>query len=113
MSISTPSSEGILIVLTTVATQAEARALAGAMVEARLAACAQISAIESIYRWDGALQQENEWRVLLKTVPERYAALEAAIQARHPYELPAIVALPCTQALAPFADWVAAESRES
>lgn len=108
-----PSSEGVLIVLTTVATQLEARALAREMVDARLAACAQISAIESIYRWEGVLQQESEWRVLLKTVPARYAALEAAIQAHHPYELPAIVALPCTQALADFADWVAAESRAS
>lgn len=80
------------------------------MVEARLAACAQISEIESFYRWEGALQQESEWRVLLKTVPARYAELEAALKAAHPYELPAIVAWPCTQAVADFADWVNAET---
>ena len=79
------------------------------MVEARLAACAQINAIESVYRWEGALQHDCEWRVLLKTVPARYAELEAALKVAHPYELPAIVAWPCTQALESFADWVGKE----
>jgi len=106
-----PSNSSVLIVLTTVASQAEARELCRILVEARLVACAQISAIESVYRWEGAVQQEPEWRVLLKTVPERYAALETAIRKHHPYELPAIVALPCSQALPEFAGWVAAESQ--
>jgi len=80
------------------------------MVEQRLAACAQISPIESIYRWQGAVQQEPEWRLLLKTTAARYPALQAALRAQHPYELPAIAALPCSHALAEFADWVAAET---
>jgi periplasmic divalent cation tolerance protein len=99
----------ILLVLTTLATQADAHALGRAMVGQRLAACAQIQAIESIYRWQGAVRQEPEWRLLLKTTAARYPALQVALRARHPYELPAIVALPCSEALPEFADWVSAE----
>lgn len=104
-----PSSEGVLVVLTTLATQADAQALARQLVERHLVACAQINAIESIYRWQGSIVQDSEWRLLLKTSPNRYAALEAAILELHPYDLPAIVALPCSHALAPFAEWVAQE----
>lgn len=101
--------QSLLLVLTTVATRANADALARAMVEQRLAACAQISAIDSVYRWQGAVQSEGEFRVLFKTTAERYPALEAALRSSHPYELPAIVALPVVQALPAFADWVAHE----
>ena len=104
--------QSLLLVLTTVATRADADALARAMVEQRLAACAQISAIDSVYRWQGAVQSEGEFRVLFKTTAERYPALEAALRSSHPYELPAIVALPVVQALPAFADWVAHEVRE-
>ena len=104
--------QSLLLVLTTVATRADADALARAMVEQRLAACGQISAIDSVYRWQGAVQSEGEFRVLFKTTAERYPALEAALRSSHPYELPAIVALPAVQALPAFADWVAHEVRE-
>ncbi len=103
--------QNLLLVLTTVATRADADALARAMVEQRLAACAQISAIDSVYWWQGAVQAEGEFRVLFKTTAERYPALEAALRASHPYELPAIVALPVAQALPEFADWVGTETR--
>ena len=95
-----------IAVLTTVGSRDAARALARTLVERGLVACAQISEIESFYRWDGALQDEREWRLLLKTVEARYAEVEAAIRALHAYELPAIYALPLAHAYAPYADWV-------
>jgi periplasmic divalent cation tolerance protein len=98
----------LCLVLTTVATREDAQRLARAMVEQRLAACAQISAIDSVYRWNGALQQEPEWRLLLKTTVAARPALQIALRAAHPYQLPAIVALPM-QAQEDFAGWVAAE----
>ena len=101
--------QSLLLVLTTVATRADADALARALVAQRLAACGQISAIDSVYRWQGAVQSEGEFRVLFKTTAERYPALEAALRSSHPYELPAIVALPVVQALPAFADWVITE----
>lgn len=98
------------LVLTTVATQAQARALAHAMVQARHAACAQIQPIESVYRWQGAVQQESEWRVLFKTTAAAWPALQDALRQQHPYELPALCALPCSAALPAFADWVVAQT---
>jgi periplasmic divalent cation tolerance protein len=100
----------LLAVVTTVATRGDAQRLARKLVEQGLAACAQISEIESFYPWDGQLQQEREWRVVFKTAAERYAAVEAAIREAHPYELPAIVAVALEPSYEPYAHWVAAHS---
>ncbi len=89
----------------------EARHLACTLVERGLAACAQITPIESFYRWEGALQQAQEFRVLFKTTGERYAELEAAIRALHSYELPAIHAEVLEPVYPPYAAWVAENSR--
>jgi periplasmic divalent cation tolerance protein len=97
-----------LLVLTTVGTREDALALARALVGLRLAACAQIEAIDSVYRWQGAVHEEGEFRVLFKTRGDAYAAVEAAIRERHPYELPAIHAIATVQAHAAYADWVLA-----
>jgi periplasmic divalent cation tolerance protein len=99
------------LVVTTVGTVEQARTLAQAMVERRLAACAQITVIESFYRWQGQVEHEPEVRLLFKTRAECYAALEAAIRALHPYALPAIHALPTAQAYGPYAEWVAASTQ--
>ena len=101
----------ILLVLTTVAARADADRLARSMVGQRLAACAQIGAIDSVYRWQGAVQAEGEFRLLFKTTAARSPALQAALRAEHPYELPAIVALPCSQALPEFGAWVEEQTR--
>ncbi len=96
----------LLAVFTTVGTREQAQAIAAALVERRLVACAQISAIESVYAWEGALQREPECRLLLKTTREAYAAVEAALRELHPYELPAIFAVAVEHAYAPYAAWV-------
>lgn len=98
------------IIVTTVATREQARALARSLVEARLAACAQISEIESLYRWQGAIEQEAEFRVVFKTTAERQAAAMAAIAGQHPYELPAIHALAADAVDPRYAAWVAGET---
>ena len=95
-----------LAVVTTTSSRTEAQALAHAMVERRLAACAQISEIESFYRWEGAVQNDLEYRVLFKTTQARYAELEAAIREMHSYELPAIHALMLDPMYGPYADWI-------
>lgn len=101
----------LLAVYTTVATVEDARALALSLVERRLAACAQIEPIESIYAWKGAVEQEPEYRILFKTTAARYEAVEAAIRSLHPYELPAIHAVPLEHAFPPYAAWVEEGSR--
>ena len=95
-----------IAVITTVGNRDDARRIAHALVERRLVACAQISAIESLYHWDGALQDDAEFRLLLKTVDTQYDAVERAIRELHPYDLPAIYALPIDRIHAPYAAWV-------
>lgn len=103
-----------LLVLTNLPDAASARALAGHLVEARLAACVNILApCRSVYRWEGGIEDVEETPLLIKTTAARYAALEAAIRARHPYELPEIVAVPITHGLPDYLGWVAAETTDS
>jgi periplasmic divalent cation tolerance protein len=95
-----------IAIVTTVATREDARRIGTALVERHLAACAQISEIESIYAWQGALQQEPEFRLLLKTTEEHYASVEEAIRKLHPYELPAIHAFAFAHVDAAYAAWI-------
>lgn len=98
----------IRLLLTTVGSREQALQLAHAAVEARLAACVQLQAVESVYRWQGAVQQETEWRLLLKTDAQHADALQALLRAQHPYTLPALLSLPAGASVE-FSDWVAGE----
>ena len=100
-----------LLVLTNLPDRAAAERLADALIEKRVAACVNILApCRSVYRWKEAVQHDEEHPVLIKTTEERYAALETAIRAAHPYELPEIIALPIERGLPAYLDWVAAET---
>ena len=96
-----------IAIMTTTDSADEARAIASALVERKLAACAQISSIQSYYTWQGAVRNDDEFRILIKTTEGRYADVEAAILELHSYDLPAIVAFDITRAYEPYADWVA------
>ena len=96
-----------IAIMTTTDSLEEARSISVTLVERRLVACAQISPIQSYYTWEGAVQNEEEFRILLKTTDERYAEVEAAILELHSYDVPAIVAFDVTQTYGPYAEWVA------
>ena len=101
-----------LLVLTNLPDRETAERLAGALVEQRVAACVNVLApCGSVYRWKGAVQREEEHPVLIKTTAERYPALEAAIRAAHPYELPEIIAVPIERGLPAYLAWVDAETK--
>jgi len=99
-----------LLVVTSVGSRDEANRIARALVEQRLAACAQISAIDSYYAWEDAVRHDAEFRVLFKVAASEYDNVEQAIRALHSYELPAIHAIAVERAHAPYADWVIANS---
>ena len=99
----------LVTVHTTVASADEARSIARALIEGGLAACAHIDEVESLYHWDGALHDEREFRLALKTRAALYPAVEEAIRALHRYALPDIHAVPIAQVSAAYAAWV--ESR--
>ncbi|MBS0321835.1 MAG: divalent-cation tolerance protein CutA [Proteobacteria bacterium] len=99
--------------MTTLPDVDSARALAGALVAERLAACASVgAAVESIYHWNGAVETATEVPLCVKTRAGLFAAAAAAIRARHPYELPEIVAVDITHGSLPYLDWIRAETRE-
>lgn len=100
-----------LLIFTNLPDEASAQSLAAALVSERLAACVNILApCRSTYRWQGAIEHAQEIPVLIKTTQSRYATLEAAIRARHPYELPEIVAVPVAHGLPDYLSWIAAET---
>lgn len=105
--------DAALLVLTQLPDRASAQALARALVEERLAACVSIGApVDSLYHWRGQIETAQEFPVLIKTRTERYAAVEAAIVAHHPYELPEILAVPVHHGLERYLDWVRAETHD-
>jgi periplasmic divalent cation tolerance protein len=102
-----------LLVLTHLPDRESAESLARILVERNLAACVNVlPPCRSVYRWKQAIETADETPVLIKTTEARYAALEAAIRERHPYELPDLIALPVTAGLPAYLAWVAAETRD-
>jgi periplasmic divalent cation tolerance protein len=102
---------GMLLVLTNLPDGDSARAVARHLVSVRLAACINILApCRSVYRWQGRIEEAEEVPMLIKTNSECYAALEAAIREKHPYELPEIVAVPIDRGLPAYLAWLAAET---
>lgn len=102
---------GVLLVLTTMPDPAAAAGLARHLVEARLAACVSLGPpVQSVYRWQGVIEESSETPVQIKTVSARYAAVEAAICALHPYDLPEIIAVPVAAGLPAYLHWVHEES---
>ena len=100
-----------LLVFTNLPDRDSADRLAAVLVAGSLAACVNILApCRSVYRWQGAVQHDEEHPLLIKTTRTRYAALEAAIRAAHPYELPEIIAVPVTAGLPAYLTWVAGET---
>ncbi len=101
-----------LLVFTTLPSAEKAAELAKALVEERLAACANLlPAIRSIYRWQGKLQDENEVLVLLKTRAEHLERLKLRILELHPYEVPEVLAVPVEAGYQPYLDWLAGETK--
>jgi periplasmic divalent cation tolerance protein len=96
-----------ILVQTTVGTKQFARDLANSIVEARLAACVQMQAVESVYRWKGEVRAEPEWLLSIKTTGAKYAALEQHIRANHSYELPEIVRIDLAGGSPEYLAWIA------
>jgi periplasmic divalent cation tolerance protein len=94
--------------------EAEAKALGKALVEARLAACANvIGGMTPIFRWEGAVQEGSEAILLAKTRADLVPAATRLLVEKHSYELPCVVALDLQPGHQPFLDWIGAETGAS
>jgi periplasmic divalent cation tolerance protein len=103
---------GFLLVYMTAADPEEARTIASALVERRLAACANIfGAVESVYWWEGEVRRAGEIVLTAKTTPERFDALAACVRELHGYTTPCIVALPLARGDADFLEWIGENTR--
>ena len=104
----------MLLVWTNMPDRAAAERLAASLIKKKVAACVNILApCRAIYRWKGETQHDEEYPVLIKSTAAAYPALESAIRAAHPYELPEIIAVPVERGLPAYLDWVAAETNTS
>lgn len=94
----------VVLALTTEADEGKAEALARALLDRRLVACVSLRPVRSLYRWQGQVEEGLEVELLLKTTPERVAALEAAVQELHSYDTPEWLCWPA-DASGPYAAW--------
>ena len=96
-----------IVVLTTCPDEAVAARIGRDLVESGLAACvSRVGPVHSIYRWQGAIQDEPEVLLVIKTVTTRYSELEMRLKSLHPYEVPEIIALPVTRGSAEYLAWL-------
>jgi periplasmic divalent cation tolerance protein len=92
--------------------QTDARRIARALVEERVAACVNIvPGITSIYRWKGTVEQEPELLLVIKTMADRAEALKARLVELHPYELPEVVVIPIGGGHKAYLEWIAEQVR--
>ena len=94
------------VVLVTAASEAEAENLAKSLVEHKLAACVSLSPIRSIYTWQGEIQAESEWQLVIKTDLAKFEALKTKFQELHSYEVPEIIAIPIIAGNDAYLNWL-------
>lgn len=101
----------VVLALSTAPDAEQAARMGRALVEERLIACMNLlPGLTSIYRWQGAVQQEAEVLLLMKTTRSRVAELKARLPELHPYDVPELVVVEVTDGLAPYCGWVRAET---
>ena len=98
-------------VVTTTDSERAAAELARSVVETRAGACVQVVPIRSFYRWDGAVQDDPEWQLQIKTSASRLDALVAHIVEQHEYDVPEVVVLPIEGGNPAYLSWVDDETR--
>lgn len=106
--------DAALLVLTSLPDRETAVKLARSLVTGRLAACVNVGAsVESMYHWRGQIETATEVPLIIKTRRDLYEAVQAAILALHPYELPEVIAVPVSHGFNRYLDWIGAETAAS
>ena len=96
-----------MIVLTTLGAETDAVAFARVLVDERLAACVNVlPAMTSVYRWKGAIEEDGEQQLVIKTSSDRVAALEARFHELHPYDVPEFLVISVTGGSSAYLGWL-------
>jgi periplasmic divalent cation tolerance protein len=97
-----------IVVLVTCGSKKEARKIAKALVDRRLAACVQEIGVpmRSTYRWKGRVESANEVLLLIKTSRKRFSAVSTLVKELHSYDLPEIIALNIAEGSREYLDWI-------
>jgi periplasmic divalent cation tolerance protein len=102
------------LVLSTAGSEEEARKIARALVERRLAACVNIiPQIQSIYRWQGKVEDSREWSLLIKTNADLFPAVRDTIRELHSYDLPECIAINIADGSKEYLEWLDNSVRRS
>jgi periplasmic divalent cation tolerance protein len=101
------STSHVVLVLTTIAAEADGAALGRTLVDERLAACVNVlPAMISVYRWKGQVEQDREQQLVIKTSRDRLTALEARLRQLHAYELPEFLVIASDGGSEAYLGWV-------
>jgi periplasmic divalent cation tolerance protein len=96
-----------VVVFVTTASRSEGKKIARQLVEARLAACVNISQpIESVYRWEGQIAEEREFLLIIKSTRELFPELKTEISKIHSYHTPEIICLPVIDGSRNYLQWI-------
>ena len=96
-----------IVIVTTVGTEEQANLLGQELVQRQLAACVNIlPVLRSIYRWQGEICSDSEYLLVIKTLEDVYAKVEAAVRELHEYDVPEILAFRVSQGEANFLSWI-------
>jgi periplasmic divalent cation tolerance protein len=97
----------VVLVLTTADSAELAAQIAAVLVDERLAACVNVSAaMESTFRWEGAIEQATERQLVIKTTQAQVGAVQKRIAELHSYELPEFLVIPVAAGSPGYLDWV-------
>jgi periplasmic divalent cation tolerance protein len=96
-----------ILVLSNCGSEEEARRVARALVEARVAACVNIvPGIQSVYHWQGAIQEDSEWMLVIKSTRPMFESLAAELRKIHSYQVPEVLAIPVIAGDQNYLDWM-------
>jgi periplasmic divalent cation tolerance protein len=96
-----------ILVLSNCGSEEEARRVARALVEARVAACVNIvPGIQSVYHWQGAIQEDSEWMLVIKSTRSMFDSLAAELRKIHSYQVPEVLAIPIIAGDQNYLDWM-------
>lgn len=103
-----------IVVLSTCGNEEQARRIARGLVEQRLAACVQVMpGVRSVYQWQGKIEEDDEFLLVIKSRRDLFRRLEAALRKLHTYEVPELVALPVVEGSADYLGWLDRELEQS